>query len=129
MNISSPHFHFDELCALLSELNHNPDIIAISESRFKFSTQSIVKINLENYCVEDTPTESSNYETLLYINDISYKLRNDLKIYKPKELESIFIEIINETSKNTIVGCIYSHPILSISEFNDTRKNKEIMKQ
>ena len=56
---------------------------------------------------------------MLYIkNDISYKLRNDLKIYKPKELESIFIEIINKNSKNIIVGCIYKHPTLSISEFN-----------
>ena len=58
-------------------------------------------------------------------------------MYKPKELESIFIEIINKTSKNTIVGCIYKHPTLSISEFNNTyikdllvnvnSKNKEIM--
>ena len=31
MNILSLHFHFDELYALLNELNHNPDIIAISE--------------------------------------------------------------------------------------------------
>ena len=85
MNILSLPFHFDELYALLSESNHSPDIIVISESHLKSSTQSIVKINLENYCVENTPTESSNGGTLLYIkNDISYKLRNDLKIYKPK---------------------------------------------
>ena len=119
MSISSLPFHFHELYALLSELNHSPDIIAISESRLKSSTQSIVKINLENCCLEHTPTESSNGGTLLYIkNDISYKLRNYLKICKPKELESIFIEIINKTSKNIIVGCICKHPTLSISEFN-----------
>ena len=48
-----------------------------------------------NYCVEHTPTESSNGGTLLYIkNDICNKLGNDLKINKPKELESIFIAII-----------------------------------
>ena len=104
MNILSLPFHFHELYALLSELNYGPDIIAISESRLKSSTQSIVKINLENYCVEHTPTKYSSGGTLLYIkNDISYKLRNDLKIYKPKELESVFIEIINKTSKNTML--------------------------
>ena len=81
MNISSLPFHFDKLYALLSELNHRPDIIAISESHLKSSTQLIVKIILGNYCVEHTPTESSNGGTLFYIkNDISYKLRNDLKI-------------------------------------------------
>ena len=58
---------------------------------------------------------------MLYIkNDISYKLRNDLKIYKPEQLESTFIEIINKTSKSIIVGCIYKHLTLSISKFNDT---------
>ena len=80
-----------------------------------------------------TPTESSNGGTLLYIkNDISYKLRNDLKIYKPKELGSIYIEITNKTSRNTLAGCIYKHPTLSISEFNNllvktNLENKEIM--
>ena len=121
MNILSLRFHFDELYALLSELNHSPNIIAIFESCRKSSTQSIVNINLGNYCVGHVPTESSNGGTLLYIkNDISYKLRNDLKTYKPKELESIFIELINKTSENTIVGCIYKHPTFNISEFNNT---------
>ena len=55
MNISSLPFHFEELYALFSELNHSPDIIAISESRLKSSTQSVV-INLGNYSVEHTPT-------------------------------------------------------------------------
>ena len=45
MNISLLLFHFEELYALFSELNHSPDIIAISESRLKSSTQSVV-INL-----------------------------------------------------------------------------------
>ena len=138
VNILSLPFHFDELYALLSELNHCPGIRAISESHLKSSTQSIIKINLENYYVEHPPTESSNGGTSLYIkNDISYKLRNDLKIYKHKKLESIFIEIISKTSKNTIIGCVYKHPTLSISEFNNTyikdllvnanSENKEIM--
>ena len=104
LNFLSLPFRFDELSPLLSELNHSPDIIAISESRLTSSTQSIVKIILENYCVEHTPTESSNSGTLLSIrNDISYKFRNDLKIYKPKELESIFIEII-ELLKILLLG-------------------------
>ena len=47
MNISSIPFSFEELYALLRELNHSPDIMAISESCLKSSTQSIVKINLE----------------------------------------------------------------------------------
>ena len=40
-------------------------------------------------------------------------------MYKSKELESIFIEIINKKGKNTILGCIYKHPKLAIDEFNN----------
>ena len=40
-------------------------------------------------------------------------------MYKSKELESVFIEIINKKGKNTIVGCIYKHPKLAIDEFNN----------
>ena len=75
---------------------------------------------------------------MLYIkNNVSYKLRNDLKTCKPIELKSIFTKIINEISKNTTVGLICKHPALSISEFNNTyskdlivkanSENKEIM--
>ena len=46
-------------------------------------------------------------------------VRNDLKIYKYKELEFVFIEIINRKGKNTIVGCIYRHPCMEVTEFND----------
>ena len=34
-------------------------------------------------------------------------------------LESIFIEIINPTTKHLIVGCIYRHPCMEVSRFND----------
>ena len=40
-------------------------------------------------------------------------------MYKSKELESIFIEIINKKSKNTIAGCIYMHPKLAVDEFDN----------
>ena len=34
-----------------------------------------------------------------------------------KQLESTFTEIVNENRKNTIVGCIYKHPNMPITEF------------
>ena len=34
-------------------------------------------------------------------------------------LESIFIEIINPSTKNLIVGCIYGHRCMELSEFNN----------
>ena len=70
--------------------------------------------------IGSTLTAASCGGALLYINkNINFKLRNDLKIYEYKELESVFIEIINRKGKNTIVGCIYRHPCMEVTEFND----------
>ena len=53
--------------------------------------------------IEITPTAASCGGALLYINkNINFKLRNDLKIYKEKELESVFIEIINKKEKKIL---------------------------
>ena len=51
---------------------------------------------------------------------ITYKVKNELKITKSTELESIFIEIQNtHKQKYVIVGCIYQHPCIDPAEFND----------
>ena len=64
-------------------------------------------------------TKSADGGALLYIKDIiNYKLRPDLNVEKEKELELIFIEILQKTSKN-IIGCIYRHPCMHPKEFND----------
>ena len=42
-----------------------------------------------------------------------------MKIYKKFELESTFIEIINPRKSNIIVGVIYKHPKMDVTEFND----------
>ena len=82
---------------------------------------------LEGYVTEHIPTESRCGGALLYFdNHINYKLLtitinyNDLKMYKTKELESIFIEILNQTSKSTIIGCIYQHPSMDPAELMST---------
>ena len=59
---------------------------------------------------------------MLYIhNEITSKPRQDLNSIakKSKELESVFVEIINPRQKNTIIGCIYRHPCMDLEEFND----------
>ena len=81
-----------------------------------------------NYSAEFTPAESHASRTLLYINNkLSYKLRQDLCIYKSSELESTFIEIINQKYIYIyiyiIIGCIYRHRTMNLNEFNDNYLN------
>ena len=131
-------YHCSELHSLLSACNIDFNVIGITESRIKRNQKALSNIEKPNYKVEQCSTESANGRALLYIkNDTLYKVRNDLKMYKSKNLESIFIEIINTNNKNIVVGCVYRHPGMDTNEFNEhylsilnenlLEKNKEII--
>ena len=110
MNISSICCNFDDLQTLLARINVRFNVIGITETRLNKSSTRNTNIDLSDYSFEhttDTPTEANCRSALLYIdNNINYIVRDDLCIYRSKELESIFIEIINSKGKNTIVGCV-----------------------
>ena len=120
LNIHSLQFHIEDLKIILELLDFDFDIIAISETKLINGVQPKIDINLSDYNFEDTPTDSSKGGTAIYISKKhSYKPRKDLNIYKSKELESTFIEIISPNQTNTIIGCIYKHPNMSQTEFTD----------
>ena len=107
LNISSLPFHIDELKTNLSQCKKPFDIIGITETRIKKGKNPYIDISLNGYNYESTPTESSAGGVLLYLStDINYKCRNDLNIYKPKELESVFVETLFSDSDNFIIGCV-----------------------
>ena len=49
---------------------------------------------------------------------LSYKYRSDLNIYKKNELESTFIKTVNPKKSNIVVGVIYRHPSMNLTDFN-----------
>ena len=53
---------------------------------------------------------------------------NDVKIYKSAEIESTFIEIINDKKLNILVGSIYRHPVMDLNEFNNYYLNELLHK-
>ena len=115
---------FEELQKLLQSTNIQFDVIAITETRITNNIYVTQNIELSNYSFEHTPTESSAGGTLLYIaNHLSYKTRSDLNIYKKFELESTFVEIISPKKSNVIVGIIYRHPKMDVTEFNNILNN------
>lgn len=120
-NIHSIQCHIEEFRVVLKMLDFNFDIICISESKLMKDFDPKVDISIDGYQVPTgTPTEATKGGVLIYVkNGTNFKPRNDLKVYKPKELESIFIEVINEKESNDIVGVIYRHPCMSGSEFID----------
>ena len=101
LNTSSLPYHFQDLNDPLKSLKKDFSIIGITEGRLKVNSQPLINIDLNNHHIKSTPTESEKRGTLLYISsDLNCKVQNDLKIYKAKELESVFIEIIKKDKKS-----------------------------
>ena len=118
-NTCSLSKNFDDLQYLLSCTKNFFDITAVCETRITENISLLNNLNLNKYSFEFTPIETCAGGTLLYIaNHLSYKCPNDLNIYKKNELESTFIEIVNPKKLNIIVGVIYRHPFMDITDFN-----------
>lgn len=124
LNITSLDKHFDNLYSLLSKLNHQFDILGITETRFQspFDSSSS-NISFHGYKHYDTPAVTSVGGTALYISE-SYNSKPRLDLSKlvfsdSGNLESTFAEICLTNRKNIIVGCIYKHPHMDIDLFNN----------
>ena len=90
-----------------AKINVTFNIIGITETRLNKSSIRNTNIGLSGYSLEHTLTQANCGAALLYIDhNINYIVQDDLCIYKSKEPESVFIEIINSEGKNTIVGCV-----------------------
>ena len=120
LNIHSVEAHIEELRIILHMLNFKFDFICLSESKIQKHHNPKIDINIEGYQEPvGTPTEAKKGGVLIYIKDgINYKPRTDLNIYKAKELESYFVEVVNQNSSNYIVGVVYRHPSMDPNLFN-----------
>ena len=120
-NIHSIQLHIEEFRVNLQSLNFVFDIICISEFKIMKDSDPEVDISIDGYKTPiSMPTEATKGGVLIYVkSEHNYKPRDDLKVYKSMQLESIFIEVINEKETNDIVGVIYRHPSMSPSDFTD----------
>ena len=121
LNLASLGLHKDELVTSLSLLDFEFDMIAVSETKIKLGTEPIYDLSLAGYRHHQTPSESNKGGVIIYAKEnVITRRRYDLerKMYKARELESVFLEIINEGKRNEIFGCIYRHPSMDIDDFN-----------
>ena len=124
INAFSSNKNLNDLQHLLKCTSKVFDIAAVSETRIMKKTSLTPSISLNNYSFEFIPTESTAGGTHLYIaNHLPYKLHNDLNLYKANQLESTFTEIINSKKSNKIVGCLYKHSVMDITDFNKNYLN------
>ena len=121
LNIHSIERHVEELRIILQMLNFKFDFICISESKIQKDRPPLVDIKLDGYqSPVGTPTEATKGGVLIYVKEgINYKPRPDLNIYRSRELESYFLEVVNQNSANSIVGVVYRHPSMNPNTFTE----------
>ena len=96
--------------------------MGITKSRILQSQSLNNNVSLQNDVIEQTSTESMAGGAVLFIKKrYSYKTRPDFAIYKLKNFESIFAEVVLPKESNLIVGCmdICLDICMDICTFND----------
>ena len=128
LNISFLPLHINNLKILLSFFKVKFDIISISEKRLTRHNTLTTNTDIWRYNIEHTLTKFKAAGWLLYISDrISYKLRNDLDVYCPKQLESVLIEVLFSNKPSQIINTIYKHPSMNVSTFTNDHLKKYLM--
>ena len=132
VNIASLDKHIDDLKLILSLINHNFDILGISEHKILKDSLPSNNIKIPGY--KDfifEPSQTVCGGTGFYIKDnLDHTSRSDLQINSPSHYESIFIEIEFHNKKNLIFGCFYRHPSsnISIEEFTNEHLDPVLQK-
>ena len=119
LNIASLHKHFEDLQNYISLLKQSFHIIAITEHKISLNSNE-KSFNLPGYNFCFNFTESTHGGTGFFTSEkLNYKVRNDLNMCQPGNLESTFIELILPFKRNLVLGCVYKHPRMKINEFNE----------
>ena len=121
LNIHSAEFHIEEFRIALQLINLKFDFICLTESKIRKNREPNTDITINGYKHPiGMPTEATKGGVLIYVKEgINYRPREDLNMHRSKELESYFVEAINDKGKNSIIGVIYRHPCMDQNIFID----------
>ena len=116
--ILSLSFLIVKLTPLFSEHNFTFDIFGVSETKLRCNKVPFNSVVILGFSFEVTAVECSNGGTAIYIKKhLNYKIRKDLETCKWIQLKSTFTEV-NLNNEKLVIGCIYRHPSMELSEFN-----------
>ena len=110
LNIRSIANKFDTFKNLLNSLNHVFSIISLTETWLNDQNSENFNLSNYNFVCSNRANRKGGRVGFYVSNNLNYKLRTDLNIYREGIVESILIEIISTTSKNIIIGTIYRPP-------------------
>ena len=117
--------NFDEIESLILKTSTPPDVLCISETRFKddkINWQSQLS-NLTGYkpAFDNSPTNAGG--VAIYVkNELNPKVKRELRLEDP-HCESVFVEIdisashfLGNSKKTLLIGCVYRHPRYTVEQ-------------
>jgi hypothetical protein len=110
INIRSLNKNFENLKILLDEIKYDFKIICLTETWCKCG-ETNYEFELNNYTSTHQARElNAGGGVSIYVhNSINFVLRNDLCVNET-DCESLCIELVNNTERNTIINTIYRPP-------------------
>ena len=117
-NIRSLQANFDNLVNMLSELYSPISVLGVTETKLKNDQDALANINLTGYNFLSQPSGTNAGGVGFYVKDnLVYTRRSDISTQKLNDYESLWIEIQNNTGRNTICGIFYRHPHGNVDAF------------
>ena len=122
VNIRSIKRNIDHLSTLLINYSLNPDIIALSETWLR--NDSFYNPILPGYVYINGQLSKRVGGVGFFVKDnLKFKICNNYTL-NLKDVEDLYIEIINPSGRNTLIGIVYRHPrSTSAKAFQDRFQN------
>jgi len=114
-NVRSLQKNIDKLANIIAELERQPDIIAISETKIK-TNQIVSAIDLFDYNFVHVDSLTAAGGVGFYVKEsVSFTIRTDLKL-NLANVEDMWIEVGKDKPKSVIIGVVYRHPKYTINQ-------------
>ena len=117
-NVRSLVANHDNLTTLLSDLNHNFNVIGISETKIMTNKDPLANVSIPGYEFLSQPSLQNAGGVAFYIkNDIEFHLREDLNS-TTLDYECLWIEV-HSKFRNIVCSVAYRHPHGNLENFTN----------
>ena len=125
VNIRSLQKNVDDFYHLLTELNTLPNLICLSETRLK-NTSNLRLVNLARYNIVTKNSKTNAGEIAMYVSEtLEFEVIQNCSINDPN-CEDLWIKLRFKNSETLLVCGICRHPKANIYDFFDKLNNSLI---
>jgi len=117
INCRSLNKKFTSLQLFLNSFSTSLTAVAVSETWFTPLCQDSFNITGYNFLVRNRISKTSGGVGIYLNSALVYKIRDDLSMTKDC-IECQFVEVIQKSSSNILIRCVYRPPGSNVSDFN-----------